>query len=222
MARRLVEITDVLEKEILSGEHPVGELLNELAIAERFGVSRTPVREALLSLASTGLVRLERGRGAIVVGISLQKVFESYEVMSALMGLAAALCAQRLSSFELAQLCALHDDLRRSKEAGDREAYVKFDNRFHEQIVKGAGNETLMQQVAACSRILAAVRHASMESHESVDTMFEEHDAIVTAICAKDPEAARRAMSAHVHLRGDVANQLVSTWREQSQVEADA
>lgn len=213
MTRRSVEIANELEKDILGGRIAVGGLVDEMALAERFGVSRTPVREALLSLASSGLVRLEPGRGAIVVGISLQQVFDAYEVLAALSGLAAELCAQRMGPLERAQLLALHEEMSRFRGSKQRDAYRQLDTQFHDAIVKGSGNAVLAHQIAQCSKTIAAVRHASMQSHASLESMYDEHVQVVQAIATGDGEAARRAMSAHLHLRGDVASGLVAAWR---------
>ncbi len=218
MTRRSVEIANELEKDILAGRIAVGELVNEVALAERFGVSRTPVREAMLSLSSTGLVRLEPGRGAIVVGISLQQVFDAYEVLAALSGLAAELCAKRIGPLERAQLSALHEEMGRFRGSKQREAYRKLDTQFHDAIVKGSGNAVLAHQIAQCSKTIAAVRHASMQSHASLESMYDEHVQVVQAIAAGDAEAARRAMSGHLQLRGDVASGLVAAWRVHLQV----
>lgn len=217
MTRRSVEIADELEKEILAGRIEVGELVNEAALAERFGVSRTPVREALLSLASTGLVRLETGRGAIAVGISLQQVFDSYEVLASHSGLAAELCASRMSPLERAQLLAIHEEMGQCRDSQERDTYARLDHQFHDAIVKGAGNAVLAHQIAMCTKTIAAVRHASIESHASLDTMYDEHVQVVNAICAGNGEAARRAMASHLSLRGDVASKLVAAWRVQTQ-----
>lgn len=216
MTRKSVEIANALEKDILGGQVATGELVNEVALAARFGVSRTPVREALLSLASSGLVELQPGRGAVVVGVSLQQVFESYEVLATLSGLAAELAATRMSALERAQLLSIHEEMGKCRDANRRDAYVQLDGQFHEAIVKGAGNAVLAQQVAACTRTIAAVRHASMESHASLDSMYDEHVQVVDAIGSRDVEAARRAMTAHLQFRGDVASRLVTAWRHQN------
>lgn len=199
-------------------ELPPGELINEVALAERFGVSRTPVREALLSLSSAGLVRLEPGRGAIVVGVSLEQVFESYEVLSSLSGLAAQLCAERMSALERARLSALHDEMTGVlAKDDDRTIYGPLNARFHEMLVKGSANGVLANQIAMCTRTIQAVRHVALEAHVSLEAAHEEHERVVQAILARDGEAARRAMSAHVHLRGDGASRLVAAWREHTQ-----
>lgn len=217
MTRRSVEIANELEKDILSGKIPVGELVNEVAIAERFKVSRTPVREALLSLASSGLVRLEPGRGAIVVGVSLQRVFDCYEVLAGLFGLAAELCATRMTALERAQLVSIHEEMGKCLGNEQRDAYGRLDKQFHDTIVKGSGNAVLAYQVAICTKTIEAVRHVSMESHACLEPFYAEHAQVVAAICSKDTEAARRAMGGHLQLRGDVASKLVAAWRHQTQ-----
>lgn len=218
MTRRSVEIANELEQDILGGRLAVGELVNEVALAERFGVSRTPVREALLSLSSTGLVRLEAGRGAVVVGVSLQQVFDSYEVLAALSGLAAELCADRMSALDRAHLLSIHEEMSKYRDnKRHRDAYIRLDHQFHDAIVKGSANAVLAHQIAMCAKTIAAVRHASMESHASLEAMYDEHVQVVNAIVARDGAAARRAMEAHLKLRGDVASRLVAAWRAQTQ-----
>lgn len=217
MTRRSTEIASVLEKEILCNDFAVGEVINEIAIAERFGVSRTPVREALLSLAGTGLVRLAQGRGAVVVGVSLQKVFECYEVLSELQGLAAGMAARRMTAMERAKLLALHADMRSCMTADKRSAYMELDSQFHDAILDACANTVLAQLVADCERTIAAVRHASMESHCNLKEMYAEHERIVAAIVAEDQQAAKDAMHEHLQLRGDVASKFVILWRQQSQ-----
>lgn len=223
MARRLDEITNTLEKEILSGDFTAGEQINEVAVAERFGVSRTPVREALLKLSAMGLVRLVPGRGAVVVGVSLERVFESYEVLGQLMGMAAMLATKRMTPFVVAQLLSIHEEMRACLEADSREEYEALDERFHDLITRSAANEVLVEHIDDCKKTVAAVRHASMESHPSLDGVFAEHERIVAAIRAGDADEARLAMSGHIRLRGDVASHLVATWQHQNaQTEAPA
>lgn len=222
MTRRSTEIASVLEKEILSNGFALGEVINEIAVAERFGVSRTPVREALLSLAGTGLVRLEQGRGAVVVGVSMQKVFESYEVLSELLGFAASMAARRMTAMGRANLLSIHEQMRTCMTAEKRSDYMDLDAQFHDTILDASSNTVLAQMVADCERTIAAVRHASMESHATLQEMYAEHERIVAAITAADPDAARGAMREHVQLRGDVASKSVVLWRQQTEATSAA
>lgn len=219
MTRRSVQIANELEKDILAGRLAADSVVDEVALAQRFGVSRTPVREALLHLSSSGLVRLEPGRGAVVIGISLQQVFDAYEVQATLSALAAELFAIRGTALQHAQMQGLHEQMRSLHEGEEqRETYSALVAQFHELIVQGCGNALLTQQLHQCSRILAPVRHASiMESHTTLAAMNDEHERVVAAILARDAEAAHRAMYEHLHLRGDMATRLVSTWGKLSQ-----
>jgi DNA-binding GntR family transcriptional regulator len=217
MTRRSTEIARTLEREILSSAFEHGAVINEIAVAERFGVSRTPVREALLSLVGTGLVRLEQGRGTVVVGVSLQRIFESYEVLAELQGHAAGLATRRMTAMGRANLLATHEEMRSCMTSEKRAAYMDLDTQFHDAILEACSNAVLSQLVTDCERTIAAVRHASMESHSALQEMYAEHERIVAAIAAGDAEAARSAMRDHVQLRGDVASKLVVRWQQQAE-----
>lgn len=217
MARKSVEIANAIEREILSGQFKAGEVMDEMALAERFSASRTPVREALLSLSATGLVELQRGKGAVVVGVSLERIFETYEVLAELMGFAAYLSAKRLPPMQKAHIEALHEEIGEIAAREDREAYQKVDSQFHDAILHGCGNSVLIRQVTECERTISAVRRASIESRESLDGMYNEHEGIVSALRTGDADAARNAMREHLQLRSGGATRLMASWRKQSE-----
>lgn len=213
MTRKSVEIAGELEQAILRGEFAPGELLNEIELSERFGVSRTPVREALLNLSAGGLVELERGRGAVVVGISLDTVFEAYEVLANSLGFACALAAERMSPRQRAELQDIVEEMARTTGPKARERYIELDEALHEKILEGCGNALLGYQVRRCKGRIAAVRQSSMRSHKSVEHIVPEIARVVDAILARDAEAARTALVAHVAVRGDGAQRLMAEWR---------
>ena len=122
-----------------------------------------------------------------------------------------------LSVFLVAQLLSIHEEMRACLEADAREEYEALDERFHDLITRSAANEVLVEHIEDCKKTVAAVRHASMESHASLDGVFAEHERIVAAIRAGDAEEARLAMSGHIRLRGDVASHLIATWQQQNQ-----
>ncbi len=215
MARKSLEIAKTLERDILAGKFAPGELMDEMALARRFEASRTPVREALLNLSATGLVELQRGRGAVVVGVSLERIFDTYEVLAELMGFAACLSAKRLTPLQRANLEALHEDIGRVAGNDSREDYQRLDARFHDALVHGCGNSVLIHQITECERTISAVRRASIESYESLDGMYNEHQGIVDAIRRGDAEAARNAMREHLQLRSGGATRLMASWRAQ-------
>src|SRR5215213_11508740 len=107
--RRAEALRDQLEQDIVTGHFKPGERLDEQSLASRFGVSRTPIREALMQLASAGMVELQPRRGAFVASLSLREVIERFEVMAALEGACGALAARRIGDEERRQLLEVHE-----------------------------------------------------------------------------------------------------------------
>lgn len=214
MARKSIEIAEALEQAILSGEFAAGEVLNEPELAQRFDVSRTPVREALLNLSASGIVDLQRGKGAVVVGISLDTLFEAYEVLANSLGFAGALAAERMTPLERAGLRNLVEDMKANTDEAHRERYIDLDEKLHDAILDGAKNAILARQVHACKRRMSAVRTLSMRSHKTVSHIIPEIERVVEAIEARDGPAARAALEAHIGLRGDGAQRLMAHWRK--------
>ena len=213
MTRKSVEIAGELEQAILRGEFAPGELLNEIELSERFGVSRTPVREALLNLSAAGLVELESGRGAVVVGITLDTVFEAYEVLANSLGFASALAAERMTPRQRAELQGIVEEMAITTGQKVRERYIELDEALHEKILEGCGNALLGYQIRRCKARIAAVRQSSMRFHKSVEHIVPEIARVVDAILARDAEATRTALFAHVAVRGDGAQRLMAEWR---------
>jgi DNA-binding GntR family transcriptional regulator len=147
--------------------------------------------------------------------VSLEQVFEAYEVLAELMGMAAALAAQRMTLASKAQLQAVHGDMATYVGTDRRDAYVVLDAKFHQLILAGCANRVLLRQIADCKKTIAVVRHASINSHASLEMMYAEHESIVKAVVGGAAEDARRAMWLHVHLRADRAGELVEVWRKQ-------
>lgn len=213
MTRKSIEIAESLEAAILAGEFQQGELLNEVELAKRFDVSRTPVREALLNLSASGIVDLQRGKGAVVVGISLDTLFEAYEVLANSLGFACALAAERMTTRQRAALADIVGEMKVKVSEEDRDRYIELDEQLHDAILAGAKNELLARQVHACKRRISAVRTLSMRSHKTVEHIVPELERVVVEITANHPAEARAALEAHVNLRGDGAQKLMAHWR---------
>ncbi len=214
MTRKSIEIAEALEQAILAGEFVAGEVLNEPELAQRFDVSRTPVREALLNLSAGGIVDLQRGKGAVVVGISLDTLFEAYEALANSLGFACALAAERMTPLERAGLRDLIGAMRENVDEASRERYIELDEKLHDAILDGAKNSIVARQVQACKRRISAVRILSMRSHKTVSHIVPELERVVAAIEARDGSAARAALEAHVSVRGDGAQRLMTHWRK--------
>ena len=144
--RRADALRDQLEQDIVTGALRPGERLDEQSLAARFGVSRTPIREALMQLASGGLIELQSRRGAFVASLSLREVIERFEVMAALEGACGALAARRLTDAERRALANAHEACAREAPSGDPDAYYYANERFHEIIYAASHNSYLAEQ----------------------------------------------------------------------------
>jgi DNA-binding GntR family transcriptional regulator len=189
-----------LREEIASGTIAFGEKLSEARLAQRFGVSRMPVREALKELEAAGFVAIEHRRGTFVRRLSRREILDLFEVREAVECMAARLCAGRATNEIVALLDEVMLAMGGAAQSGDADGYVATDERLHELIMQGAGNAPL----ADYYRLLVQQLHRGLLS--SIVTRREgrmkrslaEHEAIVAAIQARDAQAAEAAMRAHV------------------------
>jgi DNA-binding GntR family transcriptional regulator len=206
-----------LEQDIVRGALRPGERLDEQALAARFEVSRTPVREALQELAALGLARQQAHRGSFVADVTLEEVFGSYEVLAELEGLCARLAARRMTEGQKAELQRLHERMGSCLDAAGRSQYIELDAAFHETLVAGAHNPSLAEHIRLCLQKIAPVRLGSMHSVADMATAHAEHGALVQAVLAGDPAQAEPLMVAHVSLRAEQVRDLVALWSARRQ-----
>ncbi len=185
-----------LKELIISGRLGPGEHLGEPALAEALGVSRTPVREALQRLAQEGLVEMTPGKGARVRLLTPTEVDDVYEVRALIEGEAAFRAASRCDASGLARLEAALLELE-GAEPGDYASQIAADASFHSLLVAAAGNQVLEQVFHDLDAALALTRQFSRDLNQTPETR-QQHHAILLAIRARDPEAARRAALRHV------------------------
>lgn len=185
-----------LKGEILSGHLPGGARLAEIALAERLGVSRTPVREAVQRLAQDGLVEVVPNRGARVRTVTPAEVEDTYAVREALDGLAARLAAAHRSERDLRRM---REALARMDGAGPRdyEAQVQADLEFHAAVAAASGNPTLQNVLSGLEENVARLKLLSREHNQDPGTR-EGHRRILAAVAAGDGDAAEAAARAHV------------------------
>lgn len=199
---RTTSLATALEREIeamiLSGELAVGERVPEMELAERFGVSRSPVREAVRALDAVGLVEVQTHRGAFIRKIELSEALEVYEVRAALFGQAGRLMAERGADADVRRLVGLHDMMAAPAAAHRFEDYAPLNFEFHEVIVEAAGNRTLAQQYRMLVKRLRLFRARNLMFGDTLTHSHREHDAIVRAIEARDAAAAAEACYGHV------------------------
>ena len=189
-----------IEDEILIGVLRPGDRLDERALALRFGVSRTPMREAIGRLASLGLIEVKPRSGSFVVEVSLEELFQIFEVMAQLEGICARYCAERMDAAE-------HDELRRCVEACPTsslpEDYAVANAAFHNVLYRGAKNGYLYSLVRSARQRVASYRNYTFRLPGRIKRSAEEHVAIADAICAGDALSAQLLMAQHTDIRRD-------------------
>lgn len=195
---RSVFLEEKLAEEIIAGRLLPGTKLEEQALADRFKTSRTPVREALGRLASSGLVEIRPRRGVVVASLSRERLFEMFGAMAELEGICARLAAERMDSEARAGLVALHATATTWVEAGAVKEYEAHNRDFHAAIYRGAENAYIEETTLAIRARLAPFRKAQFHIPGRVAKSHAEHDAVVRAIAGRRPDDAYHAMRAHM------------------------
>ncbi|MEM1343206.1 MAG: GntR family transcriptional regulator [Pseudomonadota bacterium] len=203
MAKRADALRDALEEEILIGRLRPGERLEEPALAARFGVSRTPIREALSHLAAAGLIEARPHRGAVVAEIGPVRLMEMFEVMAELEAMAAARAARRASAADLDALSRAHAACAEAAAADDGDAYYYANEHLHALIRTAARNAFLIEQADALQKRLKPYRRLQLRARDRLRTSHAEHGAILAAIGAGEAERAGQTMRAHVAVQGE-------------------
>ena len=213
--RTATRLRDALEEDILTGALRPGERLEEIALADRFGVSRTPIREALLQLAAAGLVETRPRRGTVVAELSPRRPIEMFEVMAELEAMCARSAARSASPEAVAAIRASHRDCEAAAAAGDGDAYYYGNEAFHERIRAAGRNAFLAEQAEGLHRRLRAYRRLQLRARDRVQASFAEHEHVVAAIEAGDVEGAAQAMRGHVAIQGERFADLLASLEEQ-------
>ena len=190
------DVTSLLLDAIDRGELPPGARLVEAELAERFGVSRTPVREALNRLETQGVVARDPRRGAVVASLDYDQLGELYAVRAVMEGFAARMAARHAAPAEIALLQEMVDDDR--GRAADAAALSQSNKAFHRQLHRASHNRYLVQMLDAMRRSLALLSHTSLAWPGRGAQSVAEHGRIVAAIAARDEEAAEAAAREHI------------------------
>lgn len=192
-----------LEQAILKGDLKPGDRLDEQDIAQRFGVSRTPVREAFRLLGANDLVDLRSRQGVVVRKIGINTLLEMFQVMAELEGLCARLASRRMVPAQLTDMQQAHEHLKVCAGGTDVDEFNALNIVFHGIIHDGARNIYLAQETRQLrNRVAPFLRRVTYKPHR-FQTTITEHQAIIDAICAHDAERAHSAMRLHVNLLGD-------------------
>jgi DNA-binding GntR family transcriptional regulator len=220
--RALVDhLAATIQARVLSGQIPGGARLRQESLASEFGVSRTPVREALRKLQATGIVELEPHRGALVRGPTAREIREAYEVRAELEGLAAELAARHIADAQLRRLRKAERIFRHSIQTllalrkrepeselpwEDDTEWVRANDLFHQVVQEASGNARLVSTIADLHRSFprSLTWSALSASSRLLEENVEQHHAIFEAIERHDPPLARGLMTDHVRRAGDL------------------
>jgi DNA-binding GntR family transcriptional regulator len=193
------KVAELLRQRIFSRELEPGSWIDELKIAEAYGISRTPLREALKVLAAEGLVTMKVRRGAYVTEVSERDLSEVYHLLSLLESDAAGVVAQAATAQQIEELQALHAELVDAAAPGqqDRERFFEINERFHMRLLQIANNRWRDQMVADLRKVMKLNRHNSLLKSGRIDESLREHHALMAAIADHNVELSRQRMQEH-------------------------
>lgn len=209
-------VYEELRTAIRSGELAPGTLHSVVEIANQLGVSRTPVREALLQFAADGVVRFERSRGVRILELSTQDIEDIYSLRLLLEVPAAHRAATHMSDADRKVMRKAFAAMSKAREQQDEPLFQRHDLTFHEAVLRGAGNERIVEAVAK-TRSQMHARGVSTTATRSLDEIFAVHERIFAAIEDHDPIAAARAV--HDHLVGTLRLLLQQSGSDESPYE---
>lgn len=188
-----------IEEAIRSGAIPPGAAINERELAERFNISRTPVREALLMLAAQGLITIKQRAGIFVRKLTAPEVVAMFETLGEMEAAIARLGTMRASAAEKMSILQAHAACREALEKSDVSAYVEANQRFHEVLYKASANQYLAEQIRQLrARLAIYSRQQGLISTNRMPVSFNEHQVIVDAFVKGDSTAAEVAMRKHI------------------------
>jgi DNA-binding GntR family transcriptional regulator len=189
------EVAELLRQRIFRRELEPGSWIDELKIAEEYGISRTPLREALKVLAAEGLVTMKVRRGAYVTEVSEKDLADVYHLLALLEADAAGVVATKATDEELASLNALHEELEGA--VGDRDRFFALNEQFHMRVLELARNRWREQMVADLRKVMKLNRHNSLLKSGRIEESLAEHRAIVAALTQRDATLTVQRMREH-------------------------
>ena len=189
------EVAELIRQRIFRRELEPGSWIDEVKLAQEYGISRTPLREALKVLAAEGMVTMKVRRGAYVTEVSERDLAEVYHLLALLESDAAAVVAQSASPAELKELQTLHAEL--AAAVVDRDRFFALNERFHMRLLEIAGNRWRNQMVADLRKVMKLNRQHSLLKSGRIEESLAEHAAVMQALAARDAEATRTRMQEH-------------------------
>ncbi len=199
------EVADRIGELIEHGELAPGERISEKQLCERFGVSRTPLREALKVLATEGLIELLPNRGARVVRLTFKKVKDTYDLMAALEGLSGELACQHISDAEIKAVRKLHDTMLEHYHQRDLASYFIVNQQIHESILAASRNEVLQEMYSNLSQRVKRVRYSKKMTQKFWRQAVQDHENMIEALEARDSPRLGQILRDHLCNKLEVA-----------------
>lgn len=193
-------VFEQLRSAILTGRLKPGQRLMEIDLAEKLGVSRTPIREAIRKLELEGLVVMEVRKGAYVADVSVKETLDILEVRSVLEGLAASLAAKRITDEELDELHAVLENFNQAVKEDDMKHMIEYDTKFHNLIFAATRNKKLIQIVNSLQELVLRFRITYFTEYKRATDMPSEHQLIYKSISNGDPIAAQKNGQYHIDM----------------------
>lgn len=214
------KLREKIENDIIMHQYPSGKKLDETQLAQHFGVSRTPVREALMQLSAIGLVELRPNRGAVLIDPGPHRLFEMFEVMGELEAMAGELAARRHTDQDIENIKTAHQRCIVSAENNDADAYYYDNEVFHHAIYNASHNSFLIEQCMALHQRLQPYRRLQLRFRNRIHSSLKEHAEIVEAIISGDGEAARQYLRMHISVQGERFGDLMASLATRPTVES--
>jgi len=213
-------IFEKLQQTIFSGKFKSGERITEKEIAEKLRVSRTPVREALYRLASTGMIKIIPHRGFIISKWSAKEIKDVMEIRVALEMLAVRLTIQRISPKEIDELKILLIEMEEAVKKEDITRASQLNTLFHDKIIIASKNKELSQAIEPIKNKIYHFRIISISSPNKLKESFEEHKKILDAIINKDVKLAQGLISQHIKKVGLIIKEKIKEKEEQETIKS--
>lgn len=198
------QVADWMRRLIQTGELEPKSRINELELAEQFGISRTPLREAIKILASEGWFEILPNRGARVVSLSGKDISEVMEVIAALEGAAAELAQTQMTDAEFAAIERRHQSMIKAWKRGDNKTYIECNRAIHAAIVDASRNDTLRTTYSSLSSRIQNARYTAHKSPEDWQRAVDEHELMIEHLRNRDGAALADVLRKHIRGKKDV------------------
>ena len=213
-------IRERIEQMIVIGEFADGERLDEVKLAEQFGVSRTPLREAFQSLAASGLLTLEARRGAFIRHPDFVELVEMFEVMAELEAMCGFRAARRITEQQMIDIGLTIDACEAAIAQGDFDEYYRENEKFHHLLYEASGNRFLAREAARLHKRLKPYRRMQLRVNGRMPQSMREHRAVFVALKRGDSKVVASVLRQHVAIQGERFNDLMASYRQMAALKA--